>query len=62
MSGEPSYVYCACCGDDCVGRRGVPSLCELCTEAGCECGGDACERTDCDEQDYDDHNFGNAAW
>jgi hypothetical protein len=63
VSREASYVYCACCSDDCVGYRGEPGLCELCEEAGCDCDGDACQRTDIDgDGDIDDHNFGNAAW
>jgi len=35
------YVYCACCGDDCIGDPG--DLCLLCEEAGCDAWEDDCQ-------------------
>ncbi len=57
------YVHCPCCGYDTVASDdNVPELCSDCEEHGCEPDGSCPECSSEDNEDPDDHNFGESAW
>lgn len=61
---ESGYCDCACrdCFDIAIHDEGeTDALCNGCEDAGCEAHAGECNQPS-EEQDIDDHNFGNASW